>query len=569
MTTVGTHSFIVLLKSWSGLETVNPLLAPESAMRETAAETPPEPPAVTAVYHIRGELSQVVRRAREIALEQTVEVPWSMAQADERVSRWVAQTEAPETIPGQCETYAVRISYDQQLTGGQLPQLLNLLYGNISLQQDIKLHDVELPEEFLARFRGPRYGIAGLRNWLGVYGRPLLATALKPVGISIAELANLTYEFAVGGGDLVKDDHNLHDTDFEAFRERVGRCQEAVQKANHKTGRRTLYLPNLITPAEEVERRITYCLSQGIRGVLVAPFLLGLDLVRSLADHYSLLVMAHPTFSGAYYLDPNHGMETGLLLGKILRLSGADISIFPNSGGRFPLTPANCQSIRRHLQEPLGNLAPAWPAPAGGMNFQNVPEMVRQYGMDSIFLMGGALLSHSSSLERSTREFLQRVEAHFPAQHQPDGEVVSACELPSQVTSPRVPLVHHLPHQPESGGWTNRNPVIYKASGELPFQDVIRHELLGKQGEQMAFDLRYFEIAPGGYSSLEKHAHTHAIICSTGTGKLLIDEVSYELHARDVAYVPPLAVHQLKNESTEPFGFFCIVDRHRDRPMAP
>ena len=73
----------------------------------------------------------------------------------------------------------------------------------------------------------------------------------------------------------------------------------------------------------------------------------------------------------------------------------------------------------------------------------------------------------------------------------------------------------------------------------------------------------------GGYSSLEKHAHTHAVICVRGRGILSVGDELLQLNPLDVAYVPPLHVHQLRNESTEPFGFFCIVDHERDRPQAP
>ena len=88
-------------------------------------------------------------------------------------------------------------------------------------------------------------------------------------------------------------------------------------------------------------------------------------------------------------------------------------------------------------------------------------------------------------------------------------------------------------------------------------------------GEQTAFDLRYFEIAPGGHSSLERHVHTHVVIGARGAGTLVSGETQIAVKPFDVAYVPPLKVHQLRNESTEPFGFFCIVDHDRDRPVKP
>ncbi|MBF0553157.1 MAG: cupin domain-containing protein, partial [Nitrospirae bacterium] len=84
------------------------------------------------------------------------------------------------------------------------------------------------------------------------------------------------------------------------------------------------------------------------------------------------------------------------------------------------------------------------------------------------------------------------------------------------------------------------------------------------------FDVRYFQIDKGGFSSLEKHVHVHVIICVRGTGTLICDGSRYTLRPFDVAYVPPLHIHQLRNDGTEgPFGFFCIVNHLRDKPFKP
>ena len=98
---------------------------------------------------------------------------------------------------------------------------------------------------------------------------------------------------------------------------------------------------------------------------------------------------------------------------------------------------------------------------------------------------------------------------------------------------------------------------------------VRRVELAGRFGERTRTDLRYFEIEPGGYSSLEKHLHTHIVIGARGRGVLVIGNRRETLKPMDVAHIGPLEVHQLRNETPEPFGFFCIVDHDRDRPMAP
>lgn len=525
------------------------------------------PAPIVAIYRLTCAADEVETLGREIALEQTVEVPESLV-TDPRIrDTIVGRVTRIEPTLDQPGRFDVRIEYNADLSAYQIGQTLNLIYGNISLKRNTRLIDLQLPEAFLRRFRGPNFGTEGLRQLVGIAGRPLLATALKPKGSSAEELAAIAGAFAAGGGDIVKDDHNLVEPTFDAFRQRIELCQRAVEEGSRESGRTTLYFPHILGSVGEMERQIEFALRLGIRGILISPLIVGMDVVRHLAEKYPLAIMAHPTFTGAFFHDERHGIEPGLLLGTLFRLIGCDSSIFPNAGGRFTFTPQECRDIAARLRAPLGPLRTAMPAPAGGMRFETIPTMVEQYGADSIFLIGGALLSHSHSLRDSTARFMDRIREYFPEERiAPATPMASACEISSANVVGGI--LEHLPFQPDFR-WGGREPVAYKAEGALPFREVSRIELIGKTGEQTAFDVRYFEIGPGGHSSLEKHVHTHVIIAARGEGVLLSGEQHLPLKMFDIAYVPPLRVHQLRNETNQPFGFFCIVDHDRDRPMAP
>jgi len=95
--------------------------------------------------------------------------------------------------------------------------------------------------------------------------------------------------------------------------------------------------------------------------------------------------------------------------------------------------------------------------------------------------------------------------------------------------------------------------------------DVCRQVIVGK-GEDTKFHLRYFEISPGGYSTLEKHRHKHVVICVRGSGKAIAGDEVYEMRFMDVLYIGSNVPHQFVNDSDEPFGFLCIVDAKRDKP---
>jgi quercetin dioxygenase-like cupin family protein len=104
----------------------------------------------------------------------------------------------------------------------------------------------------------------------------------------------------------------------------------------------------------------------------------------------------------------------------------------------------------------------------------------------------------------------------------------------------------------------------YKAD-DGSFEGVIRR--LVAAPETGAFDVRYFELASGGYSSHEKHAHVHVVLCMRGTGRVTLGAESHALDPGDIVTVAPHTPHQFAAEGAGPFGFFCIVDRQRDRPV--
>jgi quercetin dioxygenase-like cupin family protein len=115
--------------------------------------------------------------------------------------------------------------------------------------------------------------------------------------------------------------------------------------------------------------------------------------------------------------------------------------------------------------------------------------------------------------------------------------------------------------------WQGVPAVEYKQAAEH-HRGVTRVGLVGEQGESTAFHTRYFEIAPGGFSSLEKHVHEHVVVVLRGQGEVRLGAAVHPLAFGDTVYVAPEEVHQFRNRSaTEPFGFLCVVDARRDRPV--
>lgn len=117
--------------------------------------------------------------------------------------------------------------------------------------------------------------------------------------------------------------------------------------------------------------------------------------------------------------------------------------------------------------------------------------------------------------------------------------------------------------------WEGVDLEAYKSTTET-WRGITRRELIGKRGESTRFHVRYFEIEPGGYSTLERHEHEHAVIPLRGRGEVQFGCYIYSVGPGDVVYVGPDDAHQFRNpdDAEEPFGFLCLVNAERDRPQA-
>jgi ribulose-bisphosphate carboxylase large chain len=262
----------------------------------------------------------------------------------------------------------------------------------------VVLADVELPDAAFDWIPGPRAGISGLRALTGVWERPLLATALKPMGLRAEQVAALCRGFACAGVDVVKDDHGLADHPFCPFEKRVEACMRAVEEAARETGRRTLYVPNVIGAPDDVARQLAFARNVGIQAVLLSPMLLGLPLLQQLASAPDgLPIIAHPALGGTVRI------AEAVLYGKLFRWYGADAVIFPHAGGRFGYSRETCRELADALREVHTRVRTAFPMPGGGIRMERVSELLAFYGRDCILLIGSSLYETGDELVQRAR----------------------------------------------------------------------------------------------------------------------------------------------------------------------
>ena len=344
---------------------------------------------IQAVYEFHGDVTEAEARANALRVEQTIEFPADLVPDDDIQREIVGRIESIDVVDS--GLVRAEISYAVETTGYELPQLMNVLWGNSALLPGIRLADFTLPDSLLAKFAGPRFGIPGLRKMFDAPTRPLLATALKPMGLSSERLAATAYDLALGGMDMIKDDHSLANQPFAPYVERVQRCSEAVARANEKSGFNSVYMPSINAPYDLLDERVEAAIDAGAGALLVLPGITSFDQMRYLSTKVDVPIMGHPAFIGSYSASPTNGIAHGKLYGTLMRLAGADLSVYPNYGGRFSFSRSECRDIVASLTEPLGSLQPAFPSPGGGMTLDRVDEIVEFYGNDVALLIGGDL----------------------------------------------------------------------------------------------------------------------------------------------------------------------------------
>ena len=359
---------------------------------------------VTATYRLRVSSGAASQRAQQLAVEQSIEMlPSSVI--DQRVlDSIVARVDSVTIEPD--GTHIARLALSAETIGEDAGQLMNMLFGNSSMQPDVDLIDVEVPSALARVWGGPNQGIVGLRQHTGAFGRPLTCTALKPIGSTLEALAQMCSVFAESGIDVIKDDHGWANQRTAPFAERVRTCQQAVAKSNAARRRgRTLYAPSVYGHYGQIRSQLELARREGVQLVLIAPMVCGVATLVALKREFGdLMFMAHPSLTGLR-------ISPAALFGRLFRLFGADAVIFPNHGGRFSFSRDACDEIAKRATEPWHDLKPSLPTPAGGMSVDRTAEIVAEYGCDSMLLIGGALLAAREQLAARSAEFVNAVAA--------------------------------------------------------------------------------------------------------------------------------------------------------------
>lgn len=379
---------------------------------------------VLATYYIVLDKDvDVIKKAETMAIGQTigtwVPVPGITDKMREKhMGKVVNIFDAPpyelyNQIEEDKRTYFIQIAYPTINFGSQFPMLLTTLLGNdASTSAQVKLVDLQLPKEFVAPFKGPKYGIEGLRKLAKVEDRPLVLNMIKPcTGLSPQKGAKIFYETALGGLDFIKDDELLGNPSFSPVEERVKAYNDAAKEAAKITGKEVIYICNVTDSADRIWETVDKALKAGAKALMLSFSVVGYSMFRAISEKVDVPVMGHYATSGAMNEGVNSGLSSHLSVGKFPRLAGADLVMMNTPYGGYPLTRQQYFKTYQQLVLPYYDIKPTMPICGGGVHPGMVPQFTKDFGLDIMLAAGGAVQGHPLGAAAGAKAMVLAAEA--------------------------------------------------------------------------------------------------------------------------------------------------------------
>jgi len=291
-----------------------------------------------------------------------------------------------------------------------MPMLLLSISGNIfAFCDQVRLLDVYIPRSVAAKFNGPKFGIEGMRELLGVHDRPLCLQIIKPkMGMTPEETAAQVYQSALGGADLCKDDEMCSELDNCPFDARLEAVLKALDKAERETGEKTIYLVSITDEASRVHEKARRAVRAGATGLLVA-YSVGLSTFKDLADdpEINVPIMLHPSHMLGM-IKTYHWVA----LSKLCRLSGADLMLSPSLWSSLQTCSIE-EELRtsQTLRAPFYHIKRTWPMPSAGMYPGLAEVLIQEHGVDFVVPAGGGMLGHPMGYKAGAMAWRQAFDA--------------------------------------------------------------------------------------------------------------------------------------------------------------
>jgi ribulose-bisphosphate carboxylase large chain len=382
-----------------------------------------------AMYYVEisPECKNLQHASEEIAKESSIGTWTEIA----TLSAEIADRLKPSTFHIDQEKNIIKIAYTKELfEANNLPQILSAIAGNIYGMKVIKalrLLDISFPKDIVQTYKGPKFGIQGIRKLTKVKKRPLLGTIVKPkVGLNEVEHAKLCGEAWIGGLDIVKDDENLTNMTFNKFEKRITETLKVRDKAENETGEKKFYMPNITAPLSVMKDRANFVIDNGGEYIMLDILTVGFSALQDIRDYLedkNIVIHAHRAMHAALTRNKKHGI-TMVALSKLMRLIGMDqlhtgTVVGKMEGGKREVLECNevltAQKISDNnetmLEQDWGNINPTLPVASGGLSPLHIPDLISILGKDMVFQFGGGCHGHPDGTEKGAKAIRQAVDA--------------------------------------------------------------------------------------------------------------------------------------------------------------
>ena len=314
------------------------------------------------------------------------------------------------------EGNVIKIAYPIELfEPSNMPNVLSSVAGNVfglKALKNLRLLDIEFPNQLLNSFKGPAFGIAGIRKLLKIPKRPLVGTIIKPkLGLETKDHAKVAYEAWLGGCDVVKDDENLSSQSFNPFEERLAQTLESRDKAQEETNERKVYMINVTAETQMMLKRAQAVVDQGGEYIMVDILTCGWSALQTLRDqNFKLVIHAHRAGHAAFTKNPLHGIAMKPIA-TVARMIGVDQLHVGTVVGKMSETKAEVVENIGACKAEMGILKPVLPVASGGLHPRLVPALMETFGNDFVIQAGGGIHGHPDGTVAGAKAMRQAVDA--------------------------------------------------------------------------------------------------------------------------------------------------------------
>lgn len=327
----------------------------------------------------------------------------------------------------------VKIAYPIELFElGSMPQLMSSVAGNIfgmKALKNLRLEDIEFSKKYISGFRGPQFGVEGIRKIMRVGKRPLTATVPKPkLGMNTKEYCEVAEKVWRGGIDLVKMDENMTSQSFANFYKTTKAVLKIRDRIEKETGERKSYLANVTAETMEMVRRARFVKECGgdfaMIDFLTAGFA-GFQTLRNECEDLSLAIHVHRAFHSMFTRNKRHGMSM-LALSKLVRLIGGDTLHIGTAVGKLVGARDEVLMIEHEIEHEMEpsfktkqhvlaqkwyGIKPVLPVSSGGLHPGLIPYVIDMLGPDTMVQVGGGVLGNPMGPESGARALRQSIDA--------------------------------------------------------------------------------------------------------------------------------------------------------------